>query len=178
MRVIALLLLFVAGSARAALAQPHTIHVVTPSGDKSGSEIEKGLADSTADVRKALEDRKYQTLFTVVESPDAADLLLEVTWRGQLETTKTVTSTGPVPGTTAPLGSQQKALHDNLRVTLTAGSYEREFWAVDPHRTSWFGNLPHLLWRNLARQAADNVAKWVRENRIRLKEAVDGSRRP
>lgn len=165
----AMIVLLVLTGSRDAAAQPYTVHVSAPSaGREAADDDSKGRQDSVVDVRNALNDRKYRQLFTMAESEDDADLLLEVVWRGAVETDQTVTITPVGPGRSAPLGSRTRVLQDNLRLKLTAGPLEREFWALEPGKTNWMGNVPRLFWRDLAKEAVERFAAWARENEQRL----------
>jgi hypothetical protein len=148
-----------------ARAQTYAVFVVADSENASVDES-RGRMDSAADLRRALQDDKHRQLFRMVDSPEEADVLVEVVWRGAVETSATVTMTRPVPGGgNAPLGSQQRVLQNNLRVKVVAAGVDDEIWAVDPGRANRFGGVPHLGWRELANRSADRIAAWTRRHR-------------
>jgi hypothetical protein len=125
------------------------------------------LHDSVDDVKKALAARKYQDVFTLAEDRDQADVLIEVMWRGELETEETGPHVRIVPGDPGGVSSvgPHRILQNNLRVKLTHRGSQTELWAIEPGKAGWLGNAPRLSWRDLAEKTVDKIAGLIRHER-------------
>ena len=129
--------------------------------------VDAALKDRQAtafDVVKALREARYASLFTVVERREDADLVCEVTWRGEEDTGATSTKKN-----WAPPGQQQMAgsretpvLQNNIRLTVTIGDKAREFYGIEP------GKRATRFWSDLAKEAVKSLAAFVTENRAQI----------
>ena len=162
----------VVGVATPAAAQPYSVRVTTKMNEQGFVDADsKARTDSVGDVTKALRDKKYKDLFVVTDKDDS-DLVIEVAWRGKITTDKTSGSTTVVPGTLTAVSDSSHITQDNLKLNLLVGTYQQEFWALEPGKTDWLGGVPQAFWSVQAKDAVSKIAKWATENKVPLVAAI------
>jgi hypothetical protein len=134
-------------------------------------DVDRGLADSTRDIKKALIDELHMLRkadYRLVDQADSADVALYVMNRGEAPTGDSSTIT--VPGQvftlssgqtlTMPSASFQVAAKTHyVETILRVGDYVRPFVNDDRHDGRWSA---------CARRLAKDVATWLAANRDRL----------
>jgi hypothetical protein len=147
-----------------AVAQPVKVFLFTrPSpGSASVDEEFKARQDAVRDVSRDLEAAKYRKLITVVQSRDAADLVVELVSRGETTRSSSSSSTRSVGGGgTASASRSASETKRHLRFAMTAGGVAEELTTE--------GQQP---WIEMAERAAGDLAKWTADNQGRLRTAA------
>lgn len=159
--------------ASTAAAAPLKVYVFTK--DNAGGFVDDELKhrqESVADVKKSISDKKYSGVYELVESREAANVLLEVAWRGRLQTDKRTGTATMLSGTSTVVADSNTVTQDNLKLIITIGEYSKEFWGLEPDKKDWLGNVPQRLWRDLAKLGVENVAKWTEQNTTQIQQAL------
>jgi hypothetical protein len=114
----------------------------------------KRRQDSVNDLANSLRGKKDLSL---VDNEKYADLTVEVMGRGWVETGSVTTTT--TRGGRTSYTTQDKGM--DLAARLSAGEYS----------TAIHSDLPDtIVWRAHARNVANKIEKWIKENRVRLLE--------
>ena len=141
-------------------AEPVKVFLFTkPSpGSASVDEQFKARQDALRDVSKALGDAKYRNAVAVVQSRDAADVIVELLSRGETTRSSAANSTRSSGGGTASASRSASETKRHLRFVMTAGGSAEELTTE--------GQQP---WSDMAEQAASDIAKWTADNQGRLR---------
>jgi len=146
-------------------AQPYKIFVyATPAEGGFTDGAVKEREASALDIRKELAEKGHRDMFTLVDSLEAADFALEVEWRGPVTTDQTTGSINRVPNTDLALASSSAITQNNIKTTLTVGTYSREMWALTPGSKDWMGGVKQRMWKQQAGELAKSLERWAREN--------------
>ena len=147
-----------------AVAEPVKVFLFTrPSpGSASVDEQFKARQDAVRDVSGDLQALKYQTFITVVQSRDAADLVVELVSRGETTRSSSASSTRSVgAGGTASASRSASETKRHLRFAMTAAGVAEELTTE--------GQQP---WNEMAERAAADIVKWTADNQRRLRTAA------
>jgi hypothetical protein len=117
-------------------------------GAGEGGFVTGDVADSVKDVQKKLDGRKVVRL---VDSPQAADLVLTVVGRGNAETGRTIYRSHSSHHSYR--SSSTKETVKVVRAVLASGSYKLDMYGVDD-----------VWWGSAANDLADKVEKWIKGN--------------
>ena len=142
-------------------AQPVKVFLFTkPSpGSAAVDEQFKARQESLKEVVKALQDAKYQASIAVVQSRDAADVIVELVSRGEITRSSASSSTRSVgAGGTASASQSASETKRHLKFLMTAGGPAKELTTE--------GQQP---WNEMAQKAAGDIARWTADSRLPLR---------
>jgi len=148
-----------------ASAEPYKVYVFAKA-DADGfvdadSKVRK---DSVADVKEALADKKYRDMFVIVESPEQADLKIEIMWRGPVALDMTTGQTTLIPGIGTAFHQGRRVAQNNLKLDVTVGDRTQTFWSLKPGTRA----IKMVSWSGHAERAVKNIATWTTENRTAI----------
>ena len=139
------------GAPHIAAAEPLKVFLFT-------SEVRDGIVDeqlqgrreSLRDLTRAISDRKHQNTFTLVDSRDRADLIVELLSRGVTRRSSSSSSTRSVAGGTASGSQSSSETKRHLKFRLSMGA--------SSHELTTEADLP---WPKMAERAAEDLARWA-----------------
>lgn len=137
----------------------YVVPVVSPSGFTDPAL--KRRSDSRGDLLKQLRDRRIQIVNTV----DGADLSLDVLSSADEYTGETEATAVRRPGGTTSARAE-RVTEATVVVKLTSGDYSLDI-VGRPVRNPLWGSTDGV-WTMAARNAADQIKRWVRDNEKQL----------
>ena len=147
---------------RAPQAQPQTqkpVRVFVQTDDTGVAEELAARQTSVKDLSEALASHKK--LFVVVDDEDKSEIQIEVLGRG-LTVPKVVLGLGPRPGESSVGSAPTKNAELRIRVTVTSSDLAAELKNKNKANDNPRG------WKSAADDLADQLDKWVLENRAAI----------
>ena len=114
----------------------------------------KALQESLREIVGALQEARYQASIAIVQSRDAADVIVELVSRGETTRSSASSSTRSVgAGGTASASRSASETRRHLKFLMTIGASARDLTTE--------GQQP---WSDVARIAAADIARWTAAN--------------
>lgn len=124
-----------------------------------------GFDDSYRDLREEFRKNKsFQQVIRLVDSPDEAELIIEITGRGLTDSGIRTGSATATSGTTA-VGTSIPVLEKRLRARLAVQSSDYRL------EIDGAAGLRRITFRNQAKNVLQQVVDWVKANRSKLRAA-------
>lgn len=137
---------------------PLRIHVTVA---KSGGFIEGGtrVADTAKDIREILQDKDHRDYVRLVDSPDAAELIYEVKFSGQVESGSTTELQRGIFGGVVANTSAKTLPAVGVVLRVVGKEYRKEF-----------SHVQQLFWKDLAKRVVWQIDEWIVANIKVLRE--------
>ena len=161
---------------------PLLIHVFTETVDEDGFQLTKrelsGRDDTVEDIldlfggsqprRRYPDSRRpsYRSVFQVAETPEEADMLWEVVYRGEHATGSLSGVAAPVFGGGAVVSQATPQMGRNIQVQLTIGDYTKTVLGAP------LGSEGETQWRELAEGLVAEIAEWTQLNHEKVGELL------
>jgi hypothetical protein len=155
-------LIALSGASLAQDRSPVKVHVMAAKSADGFVEGGSRIQDSVKDIRDILSDKGHNKAFLLVDSPDAAELIYEVKFSGQVTAgTKTEIKKGIFGGLVAnSTATNLPAILVLLRVP--GKEYTKEF-----------SHTQQMFWKDLAKQVVYQLDQWVVANIATLRDGKD-----
>ena len=108
----------------------------------------------------------YQSVFRVAESPEEADMLWEVVYRGEHATGSASGIAAPLFGGGAVVSQATPQMGRNIQVQLTIGDYTKTVLGAP------LGSEGETQWRELAEGLVAEIAEWTQLNHEKVGELL------
>lgn len=138
---------------------PLRIHVTVAKSADGFVEGGTRVADTAKDIREILQDKDHREYVRLVDSPDAAELIYEVKFSGQVESGSTTELQRGIFGGIVATSSAKTLPAVGVVLRVVGKEYRKEF-----------SHVQQLFWKDLAKRIVWQIDEWIVANIKVLRE--------